>query len=155
LTFKAERSFWFERFKAVVDMMGVCYFATVWSDKDLIGPDDFSRLFSTATRVSMPGSNLMRTGRIVRNVEKGFNTLHAGFKRSDDDPLERFFKEPIASGSNKDRILSKEGVDHMLDDYYGLHGWGKETGWQTTKCLDELELNEVKEQLRSTKKLME
>ncbi len=155
MTFKAERSFWFERFKAVVDMMWVCYFTTAWSAKDLIGLDDFSRLFSTATRVSMPRSNLMRTGRIVRNVEKGFNTLHAGFKRSDDYPPERFFKEPIPSGSNKYRILSKEGVDHMLDEYYELHGWDKERGWQTAKCLDELELNEVKEQLHSTKKLME
>ena len=152
---KAEKVFWFERFKAVVDMMGVCYFATVWSDKDLIGPDDFSRLFSTATGISMSGNDLMRTGQIVRNVEKGFNTLHAGFKRSDDYPPERFFKEPIVSGPNKNRILSKEGVDHMLDEYYALHGWDKETGWQTTKCLDELELNEVKEQLCSTKKLME
>ena len=152
---KAEKVFWFERFKAIVDMMGVCYFATVWSDKDLIGPDDFSRLFSTATGISMSGNDLMRTGQIVRNVEKGFNTLHAGFKRSDDYPPERFFKEPIVSGPNKNRILSKEGVDHMLDEYYALHGWDKETGWQTTKCLDELELNEVKEQLCSTKKLME
>jgi aldehyde:ferredoxin oxidoreductase len=152
---KAEKVFWFERFKTVVDMMGVCYFATVWSDKDLIGPDDFSRLFSTATGVSMSGTDLMRTGRIVRNVEKGFNTLHAGFKRSDDYPPERFFKEPIVSGPNKDRILTREGVDHMLDEYYALHGWDKETGWQTTKCLDELELNEVKEQIRSTKKLIE
>lgn len=100
-------------------------------------------------------ARLMRTGRIVRNVETDFNTLHAGFKRSDDYPPERFFKESIVSGPNKDRILSKEGVDHMLDEYYTLHGWDKETGWQTTKCLDELELNEVKEQLRSTKKLRE
>jgi aldehyde:ferredoxin oxidoreductase len=152
---KAEKVFWFERFKAVVDMMGVCYFATVWSDRDLIGPDDFSSLFSTATGISMSGSNLMRIGQIVRNVEKGFNTLHAGFKRSDDYPPERFFKDPIVSGPNKDRILSKEGVDHMLDEYYGFHGWDKETGWQTTKCLDELKLIEVKEQLRSTKKLIE
>ncbi len=152
---KAETVFWFERFKAVVDMMGICYFATVWSDEDLIGTDDLSRLFSTATGISMSGSDLMEIGRTVRNVEKGFNTLHAGFKRSDDYPPERFFKESIASGPNKDRILSKEGVDHMLDEYYGLHGWDRETGWQTTKCLDELELNEVKEQLRSTKKLIE
>jgi aldehyde:ferredoxin oxidoreductase len=152
---KAEKVFWFERFKAAVDMIGVCYFATVWSDKDLIGPDDLSRLFSTATGISISGSDLMRIGRIVRNIEKGFNTIHAGFKRSNDYPPERFFKEPIASGPNKGRIVSKEGVDRMLDEYYLLHGWDRDTGWQTSKCLDELELNEVKEKLRSTKKLIE
>ena len=43
----------------------------------------------------------------------------------------------------------------MLDEYYGLHEWDKDTGWQTAKCLDELELIEVKEQLRSTKKLID
>ena len=96
----------------------------------------------------------MRTGLLVRNVEKGFNTLHANFKRIDDYPPERFFEEPIISGPNKNRMVSKEGVDHMLDEYYELHGWDKETGWQTSKCLDELELNEVKEQLCSTKKLL-
>jgi aldehyde:ferredoxin oxidoreductase len=152
---KAEKVFWFERFKAAVDMIGVCYFATVWSDKDLIGPDDLSRLFSTATGISISGSDLMRIGRIVRNIEKGFNTIHAGFKRSNDYPPERFFKEPIASGPNKGRIVSKEGVDRMLDEYYLLHGWDRDTGWQTSKCLDELELNEVKEKLRSTKTLIE
>ncbi len=113
-------------------MMGIRYFASVWSDKDLIGPDDFSKLFSAATGISMSGGDLMRTGLLVRNVEKGFNTLYANFKRSDDYPPERFFEEPIISGPNKNRMLSKEGVDHMLDEYYELHGWDKETGWQTT-----------------------
>ena len=151
---KAEKVFWFERFKAVVDMMGICYFATVWSNKDLLGPDDFANLFVAATGVSLNANELMRIGQRVRNIEKAFNTLHVGFKRYDDYPPQRFMQEPIRSGPNKGQIIDKKTFDHMLNEYYHLHGWDVETGYQTAKCLDVLKLVEVKEKLRQSGRLI-
>jgi len=151
---KAESVFWFERFKAIVDMMGVCYFATVWNHSDLLGPDDFVCLFSAATGVSITGDILMRIGQRVHNVEKAFNTLHAGFKRVDDYPPRRFMLESISSGPNKGASLDEAGWSRMLDEYYRLHGWDTKTGWQTAKGLEELGLVEVKEKLDRNAKLI-
>jgi aldehyde:ferredoxin oxidoreductase len=151
---KAERVFWFERFKAIIDMLGICYFATVWSNSDLLGAEDVSSLFSKATGVSLSASELMLIGQRVRNVEKAFNTIHAGFVRSDDYPPARFMQEPIRSGPKKDCIIGKAAYDKMLDEYYDLHGWDVKTGWQTAGNLDKLNLTEVKEKLQNNGRLI-
>ena len=135
-------------------MMGICYFATVWSHIDLLGPDDFSSLFNAATGSSLTGDDLMLIGQRVHNIEKAFNTLHAGLKRKDDFPPKRFMHEAIGSGPNKGEKLNEISWNQMLDEYYKLHGWDVKTGWQTSKCLDELDLPEVKEKLYRSDKLI-
>jgi aldehyde:ferredoxin oxidoreductase len=35
----------------------------------------------------------------------------------------------------------------MLDDYYGLRGWDKETGIPTRKTLEELDLKDIADEL--------
>lgn len=150
---KAEMVFWFERFKAVVDMMGICYFATVWSDKDLLGLDDLERLFSAATGVQMGADQLMEVGRGVHNVEKAFNTLHAGFTRKDDYPPKRFMIEPVKEGPNKGEKLDGQHWSKMLDQYYKVHGWDLRTGWQRADCLDGLGLIKVRKRLQQEKRL--
>ncbi len=152
---KSDKVFWFERFKAIVDMVGICYFTTVWSDKALLSVEDFTKLFRTATGISITGKELMQIGQRIHNIEKAFNTLHANFKRKDDYPPKRFMQEPISSGPHKGEKLEEKGWNHMLDEYYRLHGWDIKTGWQTAKCLDKLELVEVKEKLRQSGKLIE
>ncbi|KON26658.1 hypothetical protein AC481_06705, partial [miscellaneous Crenarchaeota group archaeon SMTZ-80] len=152
---KAEKVFWFERFKAVVDMMGICYFLTVWSHMDLLGPDDFAKLFNAATGQSIKSADLMLVGERVHNIEKAFNTLHAGFKRKDDFPPKRFMVESISSGPHKGEKLEEKGWNHMLDEYYQIHGWDVLTGWQKSKGLDRLKLSSVKEKLNQYGKLNE
>jgi aldehyde:ferredoxin oxidoreductase len=41
----------------------------------------------------------------------------------------------------------------MLDEYYELHGWDKETGWQKEGQLEKLALEEVAEDLEKAGKL--
>jgi len=150
---KAQVVFWFERFKAVVDMMGICYFTTVWSDQNLLGPDDLSRLFSAATGVNLNSDELMLIGQRVHNIEKAFNTLHAGFTRAEDYPPKRFMLEPVKEGPNKGERLDENKWGAMLDEYYQIHGWDTKTGWQRAECLDTLGLPEVKNRLSQTNKI--
>jgi len=152
---KAENVFWFEKFKAVVDMMGICYFTTVWSDMELLGPGDLAHLFTAATGVQLGGEELMEVGRRVHNVEKAFNTLHAGFTRADDYPPKRFMLEPVKTGPNRGETLDEEKWSRMLDQYYQIHGWDIESGWQTAKCLDELGLTKVKQRLLRADRLVD
>jgi len=150
---KAEMVFWFEKFKAVVDMMGVCYFTTRWSDKDLLGLDDLTRLFSAATGIRMGSEQLMEVGRRVHNVEKAFNTLHAGFTREDDYPPQRFMIESVKTGPNIGEKLDAKKWSKMLDQYYTVHGWDLRVGWQRAESLNELGLVEVKERLQQEDRL--
>jgi len=89
----------------------------------------------------------MTIGRRIHNVEKAFNTLHAGFSREDDYPPPRFMNEPVKGGEWEGEILTKEGWDFMLDEYYRFSGWDKKTGYQLRKCLEDLDLKEVADDL--------
>ena len=82
----------------------------------------------------------MRVGERIHNIEKAFNTLHAEFSRKDDYPPQKFLDERIQSGPRKGEKLSLEKWDEMLDEYYELHGWDKETARPTAETLKALGL---------------
>lgn len=139
---------WFENMKAGLDMVGLCDFTCPTIDVNLLTPDDYAALFSAATGVEMSGEELMQVGRRIHNVEKAFNTLHAGFTREDDYPPDRLFDEPARSGPYEGEALDREKWARMLDRYYCLQGWDVRTGWQTEAGLLELGLHQVAEKLR-------
>jgi len=134
--------------KAVVDMMGMCYMTSEWLDHDLLSPDDYAELFYLTTGIKTTGDELMALGRRLRNIEKAFNTLHAGFSRDDDMPPERLVSVPVSMGPWQGEALSREGWDQMLSEYYRAHGWDEHSGWQTSETLCTLGLTDVVERLR-------
>ena len=144
---------WFEGLKSIVDSVGLCYYVTFWIDLELIGLEHIAELMQKVTGEKTDADALARTGRRIQNIEKGFNTLHAGFTRKDDIPPPRFFESPIPGGAFAGAKLDTAGYDHMLDDYYAAHGWDRETGWQTAACLDELALTSVKQKLAAVGRL--
>ena len=146
---------WFENFKAVVDSMGVCYYCTTWIDMELLGLDEMANLFQLVTGQKTSAQELFWVGERIYNIEKAFNTLHAGFTRKDDLPPKRFMEMPISGGPYAGARLELEGYNRMLDDYYRTHGWDPVTSWQTSGCLDRLGLDEVKRQLAQAKRLKE
>jgi len=62
-----------------------------------------------------------------------------GFGRKDDMPPARFYEEPIPSGPTEGRLITKEQMNRLLDDYYALRGWDSE-GHPTPQKLAELGL---------------
>jgi aldehyde:ferredoxin oxidoreductase len=150
---KAEAVIWQEKLKAVVDMMGLCYYTSMWTDLDLLGPEDHAALFRSATGLSLSADDLMRIGQRLHNVEKAFNTLHAGFSRPDDFLPARFYEEPVKSGPYAGEVLDKDQWSRMLDQYYRLEGWNPATGLQTEACLKGMGLGGVAEELKGQGKL--
>jgi len=144
---------WFEKYKIIADMAGLCLFTTHWIDTSLIGPDDFAKLISLGTGWKLNGKDLLNLGESIYNYEKAFNTLHAGFTRKDDKPPYKLSDIPVSSGEFAGEKLQLEKWEKMLDDYYIAHGWDTTTGWQTKECLLRLELNDVKERLEKAGKL--
>jgi aldehyde:ferredoxin oxidoreductase len=145
---------WFEGFKSIVDSVGLCYYATFWIDLDLIGLKHIAALMEKATGIETDPDELAHTGRRIQNIEKAFNTLHAGFMRKDDIPHSRFFETEISGGAYAGSKLDAAGYDRMLNDYYAAHGWDTTTGWQTERCLNELDLPSVKDKLATVGRLL-
>jgi aldehyde:ferredoxin oxidoreductase len=95
----------------------------------------------------------MKIGRRGVNLEKAFNTLHAGFDRKDDYPPRRYMEEPVRSGPHAGTRCDREKWDEMLDRFYELNKWDRETGWPTEKGLKELGLGEIAKKLKKAGRL--
>jgi len=85
----------------------------------------------------------MRAGRRIVTLERCFN-VRQGAERSMEQHLPwRMMHEPLEEGPNAGRVTSQAEMDRMLDEYYGLHGWDKETGRPTEEVLAALGLKSI------------
>jgi aldehyde:ferredoxin oxidoreductase len=89
------------------------------------------------------------------NLEKAFNTLHTNFDRKDDYPPKRFMEEPVKSGPYKGYRCEKENWDKMLNQFYELQGWDKESSLQTRSCFLELGMVDIAERLEKAGRLID
>lgn len=149
---KAKLVTWMENFKAVLDSVGICALLSWWKSPHLIGPTDIAELLEAATGKRIDVHKLMRMGERIHNIEKAIN-VRAGMTRKDDRPPDRFFEEPIKSGPGKGDILERDKFEKMLDEYYELRGWDKETGLPTRDKLEDVGLKEVADELERYGKL--
>ncbi len=140
---------WFDAYKTITDMSGVCVFATQWLDNEFLGPDDFAELISAVLDEEISGDMLMHIGEQVFNIEKAFNTIHAGMTRKDDMPPQKLTSIPISGGEFAGELLRIPEWNKMLDEYYCSHGWDPESGLQTRQCLEDLGLEDVAENIES------
>jgi aldehyde:ferredoxin oxidoreductase len=140
---------WFEDYKALVDMLGICWFTSQWIDAVALSPEDYTALLSAGSGRIYAADELMQIGRRLHAVQKAFNTLHCGFTRQDDRPPPRLAVEPIRGGPFDGEHLDPDAWERMLDEYYVCNGWDLATGWQTEASLLALGLGEVAGVLRA------
>jgi len=146
---------WQSLTKEMEDMLGLCVYVGTWSGAYALEPSDYVALTNSVLGVDLNEEGLFLIARRSYNLEKAFNTLHTDFDRKDDYPPGRFMKEPVKSGPYKGYRCEKENWDKMLDQFYKLHGWDKETGLQTRTCLRSLGLEEVATRLEKAGRLIE
>jgi len=65
--------------------------------------------------------------------------VREGFRAADDSLPERFFNDPLKSGTPARRVLPRGQFDVMLKEYYQLCGWD-EAGVPTPEKLKELQM---------------
>ena len=140
---KAELVVWQEKYKAIVDIMGICACTSMWTDVNLFQPEDISDFYYLVTGEILSIKELFKIGEKVQNLEKVFNVLHAAFTREDDLPPKKLTDVPIKEGIYQDSRLDLRQWNKMLDRYYFLHKWDKKTGIPTKDRLHELELSEL------------
>lgn len=144
---------YFEYVHALLDSLGLCFFTGNWTSPQGITPGELAKFYSLATGINVSEDELMKAGERIHNVEKMFNVYHAGFMRNDDYPPQRLMEEPIKSGPMKGELLDQKNWDKMLDTYYRLHGWDKDSSWPTKEKLEELGLIDANEYLEKAKKI--
>ncbi|MCK5553653.1 MAG: hypothetical protein KAJ09_10950, partial [Deltaproteobacteria bacterium] len=122
---KAKLVVYYERLHAVLDSLGLCYFASNWSSPapGQLGPREIAELCSAAFGEGISEEDLMKKGERILTLEKIFNLIHTDFDRDDDYPPEKLMEEPIKTGPFRGEKLDRKGWDTMLDEYYELHGW--------------------------------
>jgi aldehyde:ferredoxin oxidoreductase len=142
---------WHEDCYAATDALGLCTFITLgrgW----LIDPEMMSRLYSLATGREMSEEEILHIGHRTLTLEKAYN-VREGAARKDDTLAWRFMNEPVKTGPRKGMTTTPQEMDIMLNEYYGLHGWDKATGWPTRETLKKLDLEDIAGELSRLGKL--
>lgn len=148
-----EAVFWQATTKGAEDALGVCNYTTSYLAAYAVENTDLADQLSAAMGVEISAEELQWRGQRSYNLEKAFNTLHTEFRRLANYPPKRFFDEPITKGPFKGRVCDRQEWDKMLDMYYELHGWEKETSLQTRACLESLRMADIADILEKAGKL--
>jgi aldehyde:ferredoxin oxidoreductase len=137
----------------VNNCLGVCHYNTVWYNIELLGLPHLVELYSAATGWEVSVEDFEQIAMKQLNLEKAFNLKFTYFDRKDDMPTSRDLSEPITSGTLSGWKIDREKFDKMLDDYYDLHGWDRETSFPKRQTLLDSGLKDIVDDLEKIGKL--
>ncbi|MDJ0782094.1 MAG: aldehyde ferredoxin oxidoreductase family protein [Desulfosarcinaceae bacterium] len=90
-------------------------------------PENYEKLFHCITGQKRTWEELLAVSERIWTLTRAISLKEVpGFGRAWDFPPERFSTEPITSGPNKGRLLSREKLERLLDWYYRARGWDAE-----------------------------
>jgi aldehyde:ferredoxin oxidoreductase len=124
-----------QHWRAVQDSLIVCKFTT-W-DYGPIGVDLVIQLLNAATGQDYSAEEIQWIGERTYNGGRLLNT-RVGMARKDDS-LPARVQQSMTRGASKGSVVTQEGLDGMLDQYYALRGWDA-NGIPTSQKLESLEL---------------
>lgn len=137
---KGRMIWWHELLNAVCDALGCCRFLTVFSSPHAPQYKEFSKLIALATGLNVTPKELKTTGERIYTLERRM-LITEGMSRKEDTLPKRYFNEPIEEGPSKGEVISRDGFNQMLEEYYRLHRWN-ENGIPQTNTLKKLGLDE-------------
>lgn len=94
---------------------------------DLWGTADYavmSELLTLITGKEWTEEDMSTVGRRVLNIGRAFNQRE-GFTRADDVVPQRLFKDKLKGGPADGQVMTEEGFQDILDQYYEIMGWDK------------------------------
>jgi aldehyde:ferredoxin oxidoreductase len=147
---RAEIVRWHEDCYSVTDSLGVCAFTS--TSLFFMTPQIMARLYSAALGNRMSADEIMQLGRKIVTLEKCFN-VREGATRKDDVLPWRMMHEQLANFPSENAINSFERMNPLLDRYYAIHGWDRDTSCPTRETLDALGLSAVANGLSKFHKL--
>jgi len=137
-----------EELGATADSAIVCKFGTQFPP--CYYWPELAKGIGLATGMKLNVDELKKIGERIYNLQRCFN-VREGISRKDDTQPKRILVE---SGSGRAKGYSAGPLqDPMLDEYYELRGWDRETGWPTREKLWELDLKDVADALEKMGRL--
>jgi aldehyde:ferredoxin oxidoreductase len=147
---------WQGKTKELEDNLGICSYLGTWSGANCFAVGDFAELVNAGMGLDLTEEELMNQYAVTgRNLEKAFNTLHTDMSRKDDLPPKRYREEEVKSGPHKGSKIEEESYMEMLDEFYELWGWDRETGMQTKTGLESLGLKDIAQEIAKQGKLID
>jgi len=107
-----------------------------------IGHPDYVDGVSAVTGWPFSVKELREIAERTWNLTRLFN-VREGFRRKDDTLPERLFKEASTKGPSRGQVVDREAFEKMLDEYYQIAGWDKNTGVPTQEKRKELGLDQM------------
>jgi aldehyde:ferredoxin oxidoreductase len=123
---------------AVTNSLLLCT-APAWVGFDYTKPTFLVETLNAITGMNFTVNELMTIGERMNNLCRCFN-VREGTTRKDDYLPPRFTEEPLPDGPSKGQRITNEELQKMLDNYYELRGWNKNTGIPKREKLIELGL---------------
>jgi len=114
------------------------FFSLVLCDFAPISEENCVEMWNLATGFTHTVESYIRCGERIWNLIRLFN-LREGLKPGSDKLPDRFFNDSFSKGPAKNILLTKEGFEKSLQEYYSLRGWDKK-GVPTKNKLKELGL---------------
>ncbi len=137
----------------ISNSLGVCIYNGISIDIDFMDTPQLAEIYSAVVGKEVSVEDFEKIAMRQLNLEKAFNLRFTNFNREDDMPTPRDLNEAIPSGNLKGWKFDIEKYNKMLDRYYEIHGWNKETGYPKNETLKDLGLGYVAEDLKKIKKL--
>jgi aldehyde:ferredoxin oxidoreductase len=141
-----------ERYGAIQDCLGICWFASHRASPQLIAKYNmgtYAELIGCATGMEVSEQELIEIAERILTLEKSMNIL-AGIERKDEYPPMRFF-EPIPGGRSEGMSLNRKELDKLLKRHATLHDWDPETGIPQRTALESMGLRYIADKLESVR----
>jgi aldehyde:ferredoxin oxidoreductase len=138
---------WMHSYWSVLQTLGFCGRLYITRFHDLATITEY---FRAVTGRDMSPAELLTRGEQNWNMNKLLN-IREGFGRADDRPPEAWFEPLRVNGLEHElklmdyyrtRVLSRQDVESLMDDYYDESGWDKETTAPTPEKLKMLGLED-------------
>lgn len=150
---KAELVKYMEVFHRINNSLGVCHYNTISVDLNFLNLPHIAEFYSAAIGREVTVDDFEEIAMRQLNLEKAFNLRFTDLARADDLPTPRDLSEPIPTGKLKGWKIDKAAYDRLLNEYYALHGWDKETSYPTRETLVKYGLGYVADDLEKIGKL--
>jgi aldehyde:ferredoxin oxidoreductase len=98
-------------------------------------------LLNAAAGYGFSMADFWKSAERIYTLERSFNVAN-GFDREDDTVPPRMYKEALSVGAAKGAVLTEDGINKLLDQYYADRGWDH-NGIPTKARLEELGLGFV------------
>ena len=97
----------------------------------------------------MTDEELRKRAEAIFNLERALQVRNYHRSRENDLALIPYFEKPenIIGPTGKRESLDRKKFTKLMDTYYDMRGWDKNTGWPTAARLRELGLADVAEGL--------